>query len=141
MPKNKGAGGKARRRGKGDFSLDNRELVFKEDGQEYALVTKMLGGTNVKVTKSDGTECVAHIRGSFRKKVYIIPGDLVLLGIRDFQQDKADVIYKYTNDEQRMLKSYGEIDDNLLKNGGSVVGGATEDGNNDITVEFSIDDI
>jgi len=43
MPKNKGKGGKNRRRGKNENEGLKRELVFKEDGQEYAQVTKMLG--------------------------------------------------------------------------------------------------
>ena len=43
MPKNKGKGGKNRRRGKNESGLMKRELVFKEDGQEYAQATKMLG--------------------------------------------------------------------------------------------------
>jgi len=38
MPKNKGKGGKNRRRGKNENEGVKRELVFKEDGQEYAQV-------------------------------------------------------------------------------------------------------
>ena len=38
MPKNKGKGGKNRRRGKNENEAMKRELVFKEDGQEYAQV-------------------------------------------------------------------------------------------------------
>ena len=40
----------------------------------------------------------------------------MLLGLRDFQDTKADVILKYTADEARMLKSYGEIPDNIKIN-------------------------
>ncbi|KAL3680497.1 hypothetical protein R1sor_023453 [Riccia sorocarpa] len=36
MPKNKGKGGKNRKRGKNEAEDEKRELVFKEDGQEYA---------------------------------------------------------------------------------------------------------
>lgn len=43
MPKNKGKGGKNRRRGKNENDNEKRELTFKEDGQEYAQVVKMLG--------------------------------------------------------------------------------------------------
>jgi translation initiation factor 1A len=38
MPKNKGKGGKNRKRGKNEADDEKRELVFKEDGQEYAQV-------------------------------------------------------------------------------------------------------
>jgi len=32
-----------------------------------------------------------------------------LLSLREFQDDKADVIVKYTADEARNLKAYGEL--------------------------------
>lgn len=44
-----------------------------------------------------------------RKKVWINQGDIILLSLRDFQDDKGDVILKYTADEARTLKSYGEL--------------------------------
>lgn len=42
MPKNKGKGGKNRRRGKNE-NEEKRELTVRADGQEYAQVVKMLG--------------------------------------------------------------------------------------------------
>lgn len=36
-------------------------------------------------------------------------GDIVLVGLRDFQDDKGDVILKYNADEARTLKAYGEL--------------------------------
>jgi len=55
MPKNKGKGGKSRRRGKGDNGDDKRELVFKEDGQEYAQVLTMLGNGRLEVNNQPCT--------------------------------------------------------------------------------------
>jgi len=109
MPKNKGKGGKNRRRGKNENENEKRELIFKEDGQEYAQVTKMLGNGRLNAACFDGTQRLCHIRGKLRKKVWITSGDIVLLGLRDYQDGKADVILKYSVDEARSLKSYGEI--------------------------------
>lgn len=50
-----------------------------------------------------------QIRGKMRKKVWINQGDIILLSLRDFQDNKGDVILKYTADEARTLKSYGEL--------------------------------
>lgn len=33
----------------------------------------------------------------------------MLVGLREFQADKADVIHKYTADEARSLQAYGEL--------------------------------
>ncbi|KAH9083876.1 eukaryotic translation initiation factor 1A [Lactarius deliciosus] len=101
MPKNKGKGGKNRRRGKNENDDDKRELVFREDGQEYAQVTKMLGNGRLEALCFDGEKRLAHIRGKMRKKVWINQGDIILLSLREFQDGKADVIVKYTADEAR----------------------------------------
>ncbi|TGJ75303.1 hypothetical protein E0Z10_g11022 [Xylaria hypoxylon] len=109
MPKNKGKGGKNRRRGKNESDKEKRELVFKEEGQEYAQVVKMLGSGRLSCACFDGQTRLAHIRGKLRKKVWINNGDIILLSLRDYQDDKGDVLIKYTADEARSLKQYGEL--------------------------------
>lgn len=42
-------------------------------------------------------------------QVWITTGDIILLSLREFQDDKADVIHRYTPDEARNLKTYGEL--------------------------------
>jgi len=113
MPKNKGKGGKNRRRGKNENETEKRELVFKEEGQEYAQVIKMLGNGRLDALCFDGVKRLCHIRGKLRKKVWINTGDIILLGLRDYQDTKADVILKYTSDEARNLKAYGELPENV----------------------------
>lgn len=109
MPKNKGKGGKNRRRGKNENESEKRELVFKEYGQEYAQVTKMLGCGRLEAMCFDGVRRLCHIRGKLRKKVWINTSDIILIGLRDYQDNKADVILKYNPDEARSLKAYGEL--------------------------------
>jgi len=123
MPKNKGKGGKKHKRGKGGDNTLKRELVFKEDGQEYGQVTKMLGNGRLDAMCFDGTKRLCHIRGKMRKKVWVNLGDIVLISLRDFQDEKADVILKYTAEEARNLKQYGELPDNVKINETDLVDG------------------
>lgn len=116
MPKNKGKGGKNRRRGKNENEREKRELVFKEDGQEYAQVVKMLGNGRLEALCFDGVKRLCHIRGKLRKKVWINAQDIILIGLRDYQDQKADVILKYTAEEARNLKTYGELPENAKIN-------------------------
>jgi translation initiation factor 1A len=111
MPKNKGKGGKNRKRGKNENEEDvKRELVNKDQGQAYAQVLRMLGGGYLEaMCFEDGKKKLCHIRGKLRKKVWINSADIILIGLRDFQDDKADVILKYTTDEARQLKYRREI--------------------------------
>jgi len=108
MPKNKGKGGKNRRRGKNE-NEEKRELKFKEDGQEYAQVLRMLGNGRLEASCFDGVKRLCHIRGKLRKKVWVNQGDIVLVGLRDYQDAKADVILRYNAEEARNLKAYGEL--------------------------------
>ena len=92
--------------------------------------------------------------------MWINQGDIILLSLRDFQDDKADVIVKYTADEARncellfhspmrlkftphLVKAYGELPENAKINETDTFG--EEDG--ECTFEFGdegevdIDDI
>jgi translation initiation factor 1A len=91
MPRNYGKGGKKRRKGK--HNMAKRELAFKEDGQEYAQVLKMLGkntfknlnilfiyglvlfwsvgGGRLEAFCFDGVKRKCHIRGKIMKKEWI----------------------------------------------------------------------
>lgn len=109
MPKNKGKGGKNRKRGKNENEEEKRELVYKEDGQEYAQVIRMLGNGRLEAQCIDGRKRLCNIRGKMRKKVWVAQGDIVLVGLRDYQDEKADVIMKYTADEARVLKQVRAI--------------------------------
>lgn len=64
----------------------------------------------------DHTDDHPQIRGKMRKKVWINQGDIILLSLREFQDGKGDVILKYTADEARTLKSYGELPENAKIN-------------------------
>lgn len=116
MPKAKGKGGKKHKRGKGDGEMTKRELIFKEDGQEYGQVLKMLGNGRCDVSCFDGTKRLCHIRGKMRKKVWVMMSDIVLVSLRDFQDEKGDIILKYNSDEARNLKTYGELPENTKIN-------------------------
>ena len=137
MPKNKGKGGKNRRRGKNENEGLKRELVFREDGQEYAQVTKMLGNGRLEAMCFDGVKRLCHIRGKLRKKVWINQSDIILVGLRDYQDAKADVILKYNPDEARNLKAYKEIPDTAKINEGAV----NEDEDDDEFCAFRFDEI
>ena len=41
--------------------------------------------------------------------MWINQGDIILIGLRDYQDSKADVILRYNPDEARNLKTYGEL--------------------------------
>jgi len=108
MPKNKGKGGKNRRRGKNE-SEEKRELILKEPGQEYAQVLRMLGNGRLEAHCFDGKKRLCHIRGKLRKREWATVGDIILVGLRSYQDSKADILRVYNADEARRLKKMKEL--------------------------------
>jgi len=48
-----------------------------------------------------------------------LQGDIILLGLREFQDQKADIILKYDGDEARSLKAYNELPETVQINAGT----------------------
>lgn len=117
MTKNKGKGGKSKRKGKSDQQEENkRELLLKEPGQEYAKITKILGNCRAEVYCFDDVIRLSHFRGAFRKRVWIEMNDIVLVGLRDYENAKCDVIHKYLPEEIRHLSYLNEIPAKFITN-------------------------
>ena len=77
-------------------------LVEPDDSQSYAVVQAMLGNGRLSAICEDGKTRIARIRGSMRKgggKVIIEPRDLIVVALREYEDDKGDVIHKYTLEE------------------------------------------
>merc|ERR1712079_460241 len=140
MPKNKLGGNKAKR-AKADAQKVKKELEFKEDGQEYGQVQRMLGNGRCEVFCFDNVKRLCHIRGKMRKKVWVSQGDIVLVSLRDFQDEKGDIIVKYTSEEARNLKTYGELPDNVRINETDMMEGELSDDGVQFDEEVNLDSI
>ena len=102
-------GGKNKRKAKKPTVNTNRTIIKKEDGQEYAKVTKMLGNCKIMAICHDTKERMCRIRGAMRKRRWINVGDLILISLRDFSDTMVDVIHLYEKDDIHFLQSTKEI--------------------------------
>ena len=92
-------------------------LQLKVDGTEYGIITKMLGAGRVEAKCfKDNVVRNCAICGRMKKKVWLNVGDIVLVSLRDFQDNKADIVHKYAVDEARQLKQMGEIPSSVRVN-------------------------
>ena len=93
-----------------------RELVFRVPGEsDYAQIKSLKGDKRaIVLCLSDGKEYQSRIAGSLHQ--WIQREDIVLIGLRSFQQDKADIIWRYTPEEARKLMKAGEIQSSLKIN-------------------------
>ena len=88
-----------------------RPLLLKEDGQEYAVVLKLLGDRRMTIKCYDGVERLGRIRGNMRKRCWIAPGDHVLISMRDFTEKCVDIFHKFNDDEVKRMKKSGILVD------------------------------
>ncbi len=131
----KGSFGKnARKRAADASERKKRELLFRQDGQEYAVASKMLGNSRVEVTCADGKTRLCKISGRMRKRAWVGVGDLLLVGLRDFQDVKCDSIALYNATEASLLRRYGELE-------GLQVPGDIDEQEDGVVFEQSLEDI
>jgi len=131
MGKNKLGGNRAKRAANGPQQRQS-QLTFKGHEQEYGQVLRMLGNGRCEVSCFDGVKRLCQICGKMRKRVWVCQGDLVLVSLRDFQDEKGDIILKYTADDARNLQAYGEIPGNIKINDTDLV-----DHDDDSFVQFT----
>ncbi|WP_435124020.1 translation initiation factor eIF-1A [Halobaculum sp. D14] len=92
-----------------DDSGGRTDLRMPDDDEVFAEVTNMLGANRVEVRCADGTERTARIPGRMQKRVWIREGDIVLVEPWDWQDEKADVTFRYEKSEADQLREEGHI--------------------------------
>ena len=105
-------GGKKHKRGKKD-GYETKALRLKEDGQEYAQIKALKGNCRFDVFCFDGKERMATLCGTMRKRKFVNLNDVVLVSLRDFQDQKCDIIDSYDDNQVRALKEMKHIPDSI----------------------------
>lgn len=139
MPTKSKGGNKQKKQKNGGREEERRDLIFREDGQQYGSVTKMLGDRRIQVFCFDNVERIGLIRKALR--VWINVGDIVLVSLRDFQDSKADVIHRYTPEEARTLVSYGELPESTKINQTAVDMALSAGAGEEVDAGFVFEDI
>lgn len=123
-------------------AAEKRELLFREEDQQYGRVTAMLGNRRVSIECLDGVKRMGIIRGSMKRGAVnrVRQGDFVLCSLRDYQDDKCDVCHKYDMEEIRRLKGYGEIDASVKLGEEALDGGGLEGLDVDDGIDFDFSD-
>jgi len=108
MPKGNQKGGKKHKRNK-NFTNENKSVRIKEEGQEYAKVSKCKGNCRFDVECCDGKSRAAILCGGMRKRKFINQGDVVLVSIREWQDSVCDIIDTYDESQAKKLKQEKHI--------------------------------
>jgi translation initiation factor 1A len=132
MPKKQKAGKNSKTK---NGVTEKRQLIQADlDGQVYGVLEKELGSRFFDVMCLDNTKRRCKIR---QKRLKVKHGDYVIVSLRNFDDKNADVIYKYEEDEVRLLQKMGILPITDV----SVSTESIRDTNEDDIIGFSFDDI
>ncbi|MCJ2519435.1 MAG: translation initiation factor eIF-1A [Candidatus Thermoplasmatota archaeon] len=78
-------------------------------GEIFGIADQLLGASHIKVMCADGKSRLTRIPGKLRRRMWIREGDLVIVKPWSFQDEKADVVYRYTKTQSTYLSRKGMI--------------------------------
>lgn len=88
-------------------------LPDKRKNEMFAIAKKLLGGSRLRVVCEDGETRMARIKGKHKRRMWIREGDLLIIQPWDFQDEKADVVYRYVKNQSQYLSRQDMIPSNL----------------------------
>lgn len=91
--------------------IEIAKIRLPKKGELLGVIETMLGADRLRVKCADGNVRVCRIPGRLRKRVWMHPGDLILVKPWVVQSEKrADVIYRYTSTQANWLKRKGYVE-------------------------------
>jgi translation initiation factor 1A len=79
----------------------------RNDREILGTVTNLLGGSRVIVRCMDSITRMCRIRGKMKKRTWVREGDVVIVVPWDFQDEKGDIIWRYTGPQVDWLQKRG----------------------------------
>ena len=79
----------------------------------FAIAEQLMGGSRMNVVCADGKSRLARIPGRMKRRARVRAGDLLIVIPWDIQDGKADVVYRYTKMQSRILSRRNIIPENL----------------------------
>jgi len=78
-------------------------LPRKKDNEIFGIADQLLGASRIKIMCADGKFRMGRIPGKIKKRMWIRQGDLVIVQPWDFQDEKANIQYRYTRTQAMYL--------------------------------------
>lgn len=79
----------------------------KSANEVLATVESLLGANKIRVRCMDGVVRLARIPGKIKKRIWMMEGDIVIVVPWSFQNEKADIVWKYSGPQVNWLQRKG----------------------------------
>ena len=80
-----------------------------KENQVIGVVQQRHGGNKMQVACLDGKERNCRVPGRLRRKLWLRPGDIVIIELWELDKEKGDVILKYRPAQIAWLKRNGHL--------------------------------
>lgn len=80
----------------------NREVI--------GIIEERVGGNRMLIACTDKVTRNCRVPGRLRRRLWLRPGDVVIVMPWEFDNEKADVLYKYTPTQISWLKKNGYLE-------------------------------
>jgi translation initiation factor 1A len=87
-----------------------KNLRMPNDDEMFAIVTRHDGGNHVRVECEDGENRMGRIPGRMKYRNWINEGDVVLVEPWDWQDEKANIEWSYSDEDADQLRREGHVD-------------------------------
>lgn len=88
-------------------------LPRRPQGEIFGVADQLMGASRIRVMCADGKSRMGRIPGKIKKRMWIREGDLLILKPWDFQDDKADILYRYTKTQSMYLSRKNMIPESI----------------------------
>jgi translation initiation factor 1A len=78
-------------------------LPRKKENEIFGIADQLLGASRIRVMCADGKHRMGRIPGKIKKRMWIREGDLLIVKPWDFQDEKANIMYRYTKTQSMYL--------------------------------------
>mgnify|MGYP001560675950 FL=1 len=85
-------------------------------GEEIiGVIEQRLGGNKMFVNCLDGKKRNCRVPGRLKRKLWLRPGDVVIVELWELDKNKADIIFKYPSNQIEWLKQKGYLKSEKLE--------------------------
>ena len=82
-------------------------LPKRKVNEMFAIADQILGGRRVRSVCEDGETRLSRIPGKMRRRQWVREGDLIVVQPWEFQDEKANVVMRYTKTQSLYLSRKG----------------------------------
>ncbi len=94
---------------KQENQVQRAPLPKKNNEEMIGIIERRLGGNKMMVNCLDGKERNCRVPGRLKRRLWLRPGDVVIIELWDLDKSRGDIILKYRKNQVKWLRKKGYL--------------------------------